>query len=263
MSVRLFAIVGLVGGLMLAGRGLAGAEETTAPPPGAALAWRLDTPVGRVVAERPATARIFELVGIDYCCGGARTLAEAAAASSLDPARLLAALEVVGRDPTRHEDRDWTRVPVGAVIDHVVATHHAFLRRELPRIEQLAQRVVRAHGERHPELAAVQATFQGLAKDLITHIRIEEETVFPRLRRRAAAGEAASADEEEVVLREQHDAAGAALVKLRTLTRGYEVPADACPSYRELLVGLEALEQDLHRHVHLENNVLFGTARSR
>ena len=75
--------------------------------------------------------------------------------------------------------------------------------------------------------------------------------------------EAASADEEEVVLREQHDAAGAALVKLRTLTRGYEVPADACPSYRELLVGLEALEQDLHRHVHLENNVLFGTARSR
>lgn len=238
--------------------------DEPAPSAGAgSLSWTLETRVGRVVAQRSSTARIFELVGIDYCCGGGQTLAEAAAASSVDPARLLAALEVVGR-PARGEDaRDWTRASVDEVIDHVVATHHAYLRRELPRVEALLHRVVRAHAATHPELVTVQAMVRSLSEELLAHLRLEEETVFPLLRLQARGAAVEDGGPHREALRAQHEAAGEAVRRLRSLTGGYEPPADACPSYRALLAGLEDLERDLHRHVHLENNVLLGAARAR
>jgi regulator of cell morphogenesis and NO signaling len=219
--------------------------------------WDATTTVGVVVAQRPATARIFELLKVDYCCGGASTLAAAAEKAGVEVDRLLAALAVVGGPVGSEGMRDWTKVPIPEVLDHVVATHHAFLRRELPRLEGIVTKVAQVHGARHPELAEVRSTYLGLVAELRKHMAAEEERAFPALRAALASGRGHTPEAMALfaTLRADHDAAGAALHRLREITRGFECPADACTLYRQMLAGLEALEQDMHAHVHLENVV--------
>ena len=230
--------------------------------------WQATTTVGQVVAERPATARIFELLGIDYCCGGKSTLQAAAQAKGVDAQALLAALLVVG-PPTGDNaaSTDWTKATLPTLMDHIVTTHHAYLRRELPRLSGILATVTRVHGEAHPELAEIQRTYAVLASELPPHLDEEEQRVFPAIRE-AAQAESPDAKTRAALrkmlagLDEDHDAAGAALHRLRTLTKEYTLPKDACRLYTALYNGLKALERDLHMHVHLENNVLHPRARA-
>jgi len=224
-----------------------------------APAWTADTTVGAIVAARPESARVFELVGIDYCCGGEKPLGEAASEKSIDVIRLLGALAVIGPQATA-ASRDWRKAPLRELMDHIVATHHVWLRRELPRIRELVETVAEVHGDAHAELAEVRTKFLALQKAIGPHLEEEEQHLFPVVRK-LAAGEAT--DEVEALLtsmRTDHDHVGAALHRISDLTGGFKVPEDACQLYKQMLKGLQDLEHDLHQHVHLENNVLLPRA---
>jgi regulator of cell morphogenesis and NO signaling len=220
--------------------------------------YALQKSVGQLVAERPERARVFEEFDIDYCCGGKRTLGEACVRRGVDPKIVVQRLEQVDVEPDTPE-RNWEDEPIAELCEFIVATHHAFLRRELPRLSYLVQKIARVHGERHPELLELLAVYLPFARDMNQHMDKEEQVLFPILKRLA--------DEEVTpsraiigplrMMEAEHDEAGLALEEMRRLTNGFRPPADACNTYRAAFAGLHDLEQDLHRHVHLENNVLF------
>lgn len=225
----------------------------------------LDTPVADLVTDRPARARIFERLGIDYCCGGDQSLAEAAQKNDLDPETVVQMLDAATDASAPVDTTDWREAPLGDLIDHIVDTHHDYLRRELPRLEDLLMQVTQAHGADVSWLDPTLEVFQTLKLDLETHMVSEEERVFPSIRALEANGpaETAELDEDgvEKMIRE-HDDSGAALDRLRDLTNDFTPPENACPKFRAAMDGLHELETDMHQHVHKENNVLFPRARS-
>jgi regulator of cell morphogenesis and NO signaling len=225
----------------------------------------LSTKVGDVVLAWPQAMRYLEGQGVDYCCGGHRTLAEACAAAQRNPAEILAGL--VGLEaptPDAPSPESWLKASLTALMDHLETSHHAYLRAELPRLEALLQKVLRAHGENHPELNQVSARFQELAADLVPHLMKEEQILFPFIRQ-LEAGESGTACFGTVqspirVMEAEHEAVGGMLADLRVLTQGYTVPADGCASFQALCDGLRALEADTHLHIYLENQLLHPRA---
>lgn len=228
------------------------------------------TPIGRVVAERPASARLFERIGVDYCCGGDRSLDVACAEEDLDATTVIQMLETHvqpgERDAAENETEDWANAPLGDLIDHIESTHHAYLRRELPRLEKLLEKVSRVHGTTSPWIASVKEIFSELKPSMEVHIEKEEDLVFPFIRKLDKNGsvpspEALGADPIGL-MEEEHDETGAALKRIRTLSREFTPPSGACHSFREVLRGLVELETDTHRHVHKENCILFPRAQA-
>ncbi len=215
-----------------------------------------------IVDHHPELARTLTQQGLDFCCGGRRRLVDACGERGLDPDAMVATLtEAVDR--TAVGPADWAGLDAVALVDHLEATHHAYLHQELPWIGDLVAKVVRVHGVRHPELRSVESTWAEIRADLEPHLMKEERILFPMIRELAAAGAEAPAfhcgslrNPISVMLRE-HDAVGELLARLRAATDDYRAPADACDSYRVLYRELERLEADTHLHVHKENNVLF------
>jgi regulator of cell morphogenesis and NO signaling len=225
------------------------------------------TTLGDLVTREPRAASLFEQLGIDYCCGGHRTLAEAAAQRGLDATTLAVLVEGFPREDDRStvEPHDVARSSMGDLCDHIVVAHHDRLRRELPAIDELVATVVRVHGGEHRELSDLQRTFEGLRHELEVHLDIEERELFPacrRLERSIAPGEEFDASL-LALMEDEHDAVGAALVALRELCGDYDESRALCGTHRRLLRALHALERDLHQHVHEENNILFGKLRAR
>lgn len=227
------------------------------------IASNLNATVGQLVAERPGRARVFERFGIDYCCGGRMPLARAIAAKGLKPETVLGALDAAEIRAPDSETDDWSPANPGELVDFIVATHHAYLRRELPRLDSLLAKVNHAHGGHHPELAELREVFAALRTDLEAHMLKEEWVVFPWIAslnsaRDPGLGLAIVIEH----LERDHEDTGSALARMRALTDDYTPPADACPTYRALLEGLAELEADMHQHVHRENNLLFEQALS-
>jgi regulator of cell morphogenesis and NO signaling len=221
------------------------------------------TPLGTIVTEHPGLARRLEGLGLDYCCGGRRSLGDACAEHGLDPGAVAADL-ADAVEPS--EPAEWATMGPEQLVDHLEATHHAYLHDELPRLEALMTKVDGAHGARHPELSFVRATFEELVADLDPHLAKEERILFPAVRAQAdsgADGSVADLSGPVRVMLVEHDRAGELLARLRSLTDGYTTPADGCASYRALYDGLAELEADTHLHVHKENNVLFPAVLER
>jgi regulator of cell morphogenesis and NO signaling len=225
--------------------------------------------VGDIAAQVPGATREFEKLGIDYCCGGGRTLQDVCAGASLPIDEVLTRLQASLAAPQTGENRDWQGAMLADLIDHICRTHHVFVREECPRIEGLAAKVVGIHGTRHPELAKVQEVFSALAEELHIHLMKEEQILFPYIRRMeesSIAGEAAppscfgTVTNPVRMMMQEHDGAGEALRALRSITSDYAVPEDACISYRSLYEALQGFEADLQQHIHLENNILFPRA---
>ena len=218
--------------------------------------------VAQLVTERPSRARVFERLGVDYCCGGKRSLAVACAEKGLDAATVAAMLDATEEGGGDSDEADWGKASLEALCDHIVGTHHAYLRQELPRVTALVDKVVRAHGDHHSELAETQDLVTAVAAELDAHMLVEEQVIFPACRKLEAEGSSGfpSLGEPIEALEQDHLVTGVALERIRELTRGYAAPADACNTYRAMLEGLESLERDLHRHIHEENNVLFPRA---
>lgn len=217
--------------------------------------------LGDLVAETPARAEVFDRLGLDYCCHGQRPLAQACVEAGLDPSEVAAAVDAV-EAPAAGADHP---VEPRALADHIEGTHHAYLHTELPELSDLAAKVEAVHGERHPELIETRRLVEEIRADLEPHLAKEERVLFPAIR--ALVGGERSFPFGTVrnpisMMIAEHDQAGDLLVQLRTVTGGYEVPDDGCASYRSLYSRLAHLEADTHRHIHLENNVLFPAAIS-
>ena len=225
------------------------------------------TTVGELVKKRPARARIFEHFQIDYCCGGKLALAEACAKRGLDPDSVLNQLQQADAEA---EERDTTFVDADAMglselADHIEQTHHAYLRGELPRLDQMTDKVLRVHGPKDPRLADVRRAFVALHTELISHMEKEERILFPMIRQLETATSipafhCGSITDPIRQMEIEHEHAGDALKIMNEATDGYQPPEWACNTYRAMLDGLETLEKDMHQHVHKENNVLFPKA---
>lgn len=230
-----------------------------AAPPGTPLAHRT---VGELVAERPGRSRIFESLGIDFCCQGGRTLREACERRGVPVETVVVRLdaELADRDAPQDNPAD---LPPALLTRHIVEVHHGFLRRELPRLRAMSEKVAEVHGGHTPSLVEMRGVFATLQAELESHLMKEEQILFPMIEA-LSAGEAPpmSIDCPINQMVHEHDIAGNALTNLRDLSRGFHPPPDACNTYRALFSGLKELEEDLHRHIHLENSVLFPAAQA-
>jgi regulator of cell morphogenesis and NO signaling len=231
------------------------------------MSLNVQTAVGQWVAAHPETARVFEQLKIDYCCGGSVSLEDACARRQLDPEQVAVQLQrSIGSAPV-HAIENWSHRSLTDLCNHIEETHHAYLRRELPRLEALIAKVVAAHQHNHPELPALQRAFASLRAELEPHMFKEEQVLFPAIRSLESAtthpgfffGTVANPIR---MMEHEHDHAGNELKTMRDLTRDFQVPGDACNTYRVLLHGLEELEYDLHTHIHKENNLLFPRAQA-
>jgi regulator of cell morphogenesis and NO signaling len=227
--------------------------------------------VREIVVALPASTRLFEGLGIDYCCGGQRPLGEACAKAAVPVDEVLRSINRLAATPPAEPERDWQREPLAALISHIVEKHHVYTKDELPRLERLLNKVCDAHGQRHPELLGLREMFSGLQAELNTHLLKEEQVLFPYIERleEAFAAQRAVAPPFFGTVRNpvrmmmnEHDTAGETLEMMRAAAGAYAVPADACPSYRTLYGALAAFEADLHQHIHLENNILFPRAEA-
>lgn len=222
--------------------------------------------VREIAVAMPHATRVFEKFGIDYCCGGSKTLEQACAAANLRVDAVLQSLEAPAPAAVAQE---WAAGPLTELVTHIVDTHHNYVKSETPRIDALTAKVCGVHGKNHPELLEVQKVFRGLGAELSMHMMKEENILFPYLTRmeqsiqagRPAAPPPFGSVENPIhMMMMEHDSAGDALRELRRLTADYTPPADACISYQTLYKALSDYEADLHQHIHLENNILFPRA---
>jgi regulator of cell morphogenesis and NO signaling len=218
-----------------------------------------DTTVGEIVTKLPALSRLFEKADIDYCCGGGKLLSQACEEKGLDTAAFIAELERATN--TADPEIDVASLSLTALVDHIVQTHHVYLRSELPRLDAMTEKVATVHGDKDARLAQVREAFLALADELGSHMLKEEQVLFPIVER-IDAGESSPQDRAFIAgpirqMEAEHESAGSALRSLRELTDGYKPAQWACNTMRATLEGLEHLEYDLHQHIHKENNVLF------
>jgi regulator of cell morphogenesis and NO signaling len=215
-----------------------------------------ESKVGQVAAEHPLATRVFARHGIDFCCGGGKPLGEVCAGLGLDAAVVLDEIQHELAAQGRSEVR-WDLAPLGDLIEHILGAYHKSLKEELPRLEAMARKVVDVHRDKQPEsLPELLSVYLGLKTELEQHMAKEEQILFPMIR----SGQGAATQGPISVMEHEHDSAGNALRRLRELTNDYEVPEEACNTWRALWHGLAALEESLHQHIHLENNVLFPRA---
>ncbi len=218
--------------------------------------------VGRLVAEGPHRAHLLEKWGIDYCCGGRRTLDEVCHERALTTAKIVR--ELLQVDAIMQEvvpTTDWNRASLCELCDHIERTHHDYLRKSLPRIDNLMEKVVAAHGSADERLMTLQSLFAQFRDELDMHTQKEEQILFPWVRILEVTAKDGTTVADAAVpietLLAEHDEAGGALRRMRTLTDDFVPPETACNLYRALMKALAELEADMHQHVHKENNILF------
>ena len=222
--------------------------------------------IREIALEMPQTIPVFEDLRIDYCCGGRRPFAEVCQNAGIDPDMLSEKLlsAVAANECFQRE-----KSSASELIDHIIAKHHVFTVNEIERLRGLFHKVCDRHGKQHPELFHVRDIFEDMAEEMVCHMRKEEHALFPFIKRLELATEGSSqvppppfgtVQAPIRMMMMEHDAAAEQFREMRDVSLDYQLPADACPSFTGLYFGLQNLEKDLHRHVHLENNVLFPQA---
>lgn len=223
--------------------------------------------VGDLIVRHPQLRQSLEKLGIDYCCGGKKPLADAAEVAGLQWGMVEAALTEALTAPQQADTRDWNAAPLGELADHILDRHHTFMWEQLPRIDGLLAKVEKAHGEYHGEmLAQLRRRYSTLRSELEAHLTKEEQILFPLIKQTevyvngGGAKPVSHCGTVENPIRQmelEHDDAGSELAAMRKLTDNYQLPPDACQTFAALYGGLAAMEADLHEHIHLENNILF------
>jgi regulator of cell morphogenesis and NO signaling len=227
-----------------------------------------ETTIRDIVAGDYRAAAVFQHYGIDFCCGGNKTIDDACRGRGLNAAEVLSDVSraCATPDTTGQQFGAW-EPPV--LVDYIVTKHHGYVRQAMPTIAAHTRKLASVHGPNHPELLEVERLFAGVVAEMTMHMMKEEQILFPfivTLAKAAAEGRPAPPIPFGTVanpirmMEDEHESAGNALARIRTLTSGYQPPEDACTTYRVGLQELDAFEQDLHAHVHLENNILFPKA---
>jgi regulator of cell morphogenesis and NO signaling len=221
------------------------------------------TPVGQLVNERAARARVFEKFDINYGCGGNLPLAQACAARGIPLADVLAALDAADAAAPA-DDRDWTTAPLGDLITHIEQAHHAFLRAELPRLDFFTHKIANKHGSDRPFLVELREVFIAFKTERELQMTQEEDIVFPRIRQLEQGGLTApsrtAVENSLAQMFRQHTEAETHLAAMRRLTSNFTPHEGCCNTYRAVFASLAELEADTHLHIHKEHNILFPRA---
>lgn len=224
--------------------------------------------VGEIVAEDYRAAEVFAKVGIDFCCGGQILLEDACRERGLGLASILQDIEAAKETPL-DRGQNYAAWELPFLADYIINTHHAYLHENTAQIAAYARKIAEVHGSHHPEVIEVAAIFDKIAADMTGHLQEEEEVLFPAVKRIVAAnkaGVAADSKDQEILktslqkLDQEHEEIGEATHAIRRLTSGYKIPADVCNTFVVTYRKLQEFEEDLHKHVHLENNILFPKA---
>ena len=224
-----------------------------------------ETTIGELVAQRPGRSRVFEKLGIDYCCGGKKPLSEACAAKGLDADTVLTIL-LATEEQGSADERNWAEASLTELADHIERSHHAYLKRELPRLRAMVRKVAAVHGDHHPWMREFDRVYDSFATELETHMMKEEHVLFPLIRSLESGepgptvGCGHGVEHPIRVMESEHDDSGHSLERLHELSSGLTPPPDACNTFRAMLDGVRELELDLHQHIHKENNILFPKA---
>lgn len=225
--------------------------------------------VADIVTKHPETRVVFEKMSIDYCCGGEKSLIEACQKAEVPLPEIVEKLQKTIEESRSiaNQTKDWTKVSISELAEHIVNRHHAYLREQFPRLKNLADKVCHAHKKNHgPILSDLNKIFENLRTDIEMHLLKEEQILFPMIKEieAFAAGKGpkptvhcGTVENPIRQMKLEHDAAGNLLAQMRNITQNYELPDDACESFKALYEGLQELEEDLHEHIHLENNILF------
>jgi regulator of cell morphogenesis and NO signaling len=221
--------------------------------------------LGEIAVTQPAAAALFEHLGMDYCCGGSDTLERACDERGLDfrTVALMLGDEQTEPAPPGAPHPDLAAASITQLCEHILVTHHGPLHVHLQRISALLSTVTRVHGTIHPELYTAQGRFTTIRGELESHVRLEEDALFPACRALDAGAAPAFDPPLLSLLQHAHDELGAALRELRELCGGYDTTSALCATHRALLESLRAFEHGLHQHVHEENNLLFPKVRDR
>jgi regulator of cell morphogenesis and NO signaling len=221
-----------------------------------------DITIGEIVALDYRAASVFKEAGIDFCCGGKKGIDETCSEKGINKDELLAELEKLETIPntTTHNFNEWDLVFLS---DYIVNTHHKYVLKSLPELVSYTEKIAGVHGDRHPELITVADLFSEINKELLQHLKNEEEVLFPSIREaiRTKSDEAIALIHSEISrMSAEHEFAGSAMDKINFITSDYSVPHDGCNTYNVTLRLLRQFEDDLHTHVHLENNILYPKA---
>lgn len=223
--------------------------------------------VGQIVTDDYRTAQVFQKYGLDFCCGGNRTIEEACEKKGVEVRQVVQELDALANEGTKNDNYDqWS---LDFLVDYIVNNHHEFTRNKLPEIGKYAKKVAKVHGERHEELQEIYYEFTMLHTEIFNHLDKEERILFPYIKQLVEAKKVGDQLEEPefggaanpiAMMEDEHDEAGTSMAKIRRLSNNFTPPEDACTTYRILFENLEAFEKDLYKHVHLENNILFPKA---
>lgn len=225
--------------------------------------------VGKIAAQNPASVRVFERLRIDYCCGGGLRLADACERAGVPLGEAVSLLNDAGNPAVAGPAKNWNEEPAADLIAHITNTHHALVRSEIPRLQSLLGKVTNRHGAAHPEVLEIEKLFLAAAQELQAHMLREEQVLFPYIEKlersieqKSVPPQACFPSVEFPIMRmiADHDDAGDLFARMSTLSSQYNPPPGACMSFQALYRGLQEFEQDLHRHIHLENNILFPRA---
>jgi len=220
--------------------------------------------IGEIVSDDYRTAQVFKKHGIDFCCGGGRTLADACEHRGIDRETVIRELNMLGSSNSLADNyKDWSP---DFLVDYIINNHHQYVRSKLPEIQIYAEKVAKVHGGRHPETIEILRIVKELTADMKNHMKKEEEILFPYVKKLAAAEqhgenpdepEFGTAAEPIAMMEDEHEEAGGGMDEIRRLSNDFTPPEDACATYRVLYENLREFQDDLHKHVHLENNILF------
>jgi len=225
--------------------------------------------VRQLATEIPNATRIFEKLGIDYCCGGGKSLEAACVQARIPVTDVLRTLEEGSAPVQGAALPDFSQAPLHELASHIVSRHHGYVKQEIPRLQKLLAKVVSVHGRNHTELIAIQKVFTALGAELTSHMMKEEMVLFPYIAQMEKAHESGEVPPRAPfgtvgnpvhMMELEHESSGNALKELCSLTSNYTPPQDACFSYNTLFAALKDFETDLHQHIHLENNILFPRA---
>lgn len=224
--------------------------------------------IGEIVSHDWRKAEVFKKYGIDYCCGGKRTVTEACLKKGIDPVQVETELEQVSARPTENRN-NFNMWELDFLIDYIVNNHHRYVKESIPFLRELSHKVSQVHGDFHPELLEIEQHTQAVIEELTMHMRKEEMILFPYIKELVLAKKTAAPLVPPPfgtivnpigMMEAEHASAGNALEAIEKLSDQFTPPSYACTSYQVLFAKLKEFQQDLHQHVHLENNILFPKA---
>lgn len=221
--------------------------------------------IGEIVANDFRTSKVFDKHGIDFCCGGKTALAAVCTEKGLDLAEISGELEAVKNEPVERS-QNYSSWALPFLADYIVNTHHVYLKENDEQIAAYARKIADVHGAHHPEVIRIASIFEKISIDMVAHLKEEEEVLFPAIKRLDAAriaGNTPDAGDREIIrlslltLHREHEEIGDAIHTIRHLSKEYAIPDDVCNTFMVTYQKLKEFEFDLHKHVHLENNILF------